>query len=168
MNTAELLFGLGGAVVGSVVSILARNFIAHKKKPSVIVAPAWAKTTDPIPVVASTGKPYSNCVFCAAPWRTRATEKEPAKVQAKLWENADRDYGGPTWPKISQGFAIQRCTDCGAHWAYTTISDDAIAEIRTASTAKNRVSDECSDERAWEELEESLKATPPAQTKAEK
>lgn len=164
MNIAELLFGLGGAAIGSVVSVFVQRLVTHKKTktasmPSVIAAPVWAKTTDPIPVLASIGKPHQNCPFCNAVWRKRAFGKTPAEVGPRRWEGVDENYGGPTWPKVNQGFAIQYCTDCGAHWAYTVVSEDAIAEIRAGATEKKRVVDDRSDEeRAWEEVEESLRA----------
>lgn len=70
MNITELLFCLGGVAIGSAVGVLMQ---ARKRStlPSAIAAPAWAKTTDPIPVVASnSGKPHSNCIFCDSAWKS--------------------------------------------------------------------------------------------------
>lgn len=166
MSITELLFGFGGAVAGGAVGVFVQRLVTRRKTaiPSVVAAPAWAKTTDPIPVVASNGgRPYSNCIFCGASWRMRRVDKDhPAEIGPVLWENVSKSYGGPVWPKISQGFAIQYCTDCGAHWAYTTLSKDSIAEIRVrvgTSVERKRASGGLTDEeRAWEEVEESLKA----------
>lgn len=162
----DLLIGFGGGVVGgSLVGLVVHRKWPRTKAKRFIPAPPWAKVTSPIPIVSPKREwfsseppdPYRKCVACGAPARLLGRGPYPSDDTTRIphWEGDSVQYGGPVWPKFAGGYAIQRCNDCNAHWAYPVVSEDAAEGIQAElSVEKVRLA----EQRAWEELEQSMGA----------
>ncbi len=158
----DLLIGFGGGVVGgSLVGLVVHRKWPRAKAKRFIPAPPWAKVTSPIPIVSPIREwfsseppdPYRRCIACGAHARSLHYD---GRTDIARWDQGDsKRWGGPVWPKFAGGYAIQRCNDCNAHWAYPVVSEAAAEDIQTElGVEKVRLA----EQRAWEELEESMGA----------